>query len=452
MNKKKLLAFGLLLLVAIASMVVYQIADFAKEKKADEGENDRLEQVYALFGLKLLDGSPSGFELERQPTRAEGAVMLTRMAGGERNVKSQPKQHSFTDVPTWAEGYINFVYNQNLVKGISNTLFSPSQQLDLKSYLTFIMRVLGYSDAEGGDFTWNDAPEYAVKIGLLSKNKLKELQQEEFSRGVMLEVSFAALHSDVKGEGFTLAEQLIKKGVFDRRSALIYGVIPQEKRTADDEAVLAEVAKSEERPLTERLVNTDYFIYNRKNCAEVKKLMDDVNSDFALINRSHVLNESYIPELVDTDELPTTTGNVQLRAVMLNAMKVLFEAAENSGVTLYTNSGYRSYKTQTFIYGDGSDIYVAPPGASEHQTGLALDVVGSQKALDVAYTNSSEAAWIRQNSYKYGLLLRYPEGMEGVTGYPGEWWHMRYIGKAIAFECQKHDMVLEEFYQIISEK
>ena len=71
MNKKKLLAFGLLLLVAIASMVVYQIADFAKEKKADEGENDRLEQVYALFGLKLLDGSPRGFELERQATRAD---------------------------------------------------------------------------------------------------------------------------------------------------------------------------------------------------------------------------------------------------------------------------------------------------------------------------------------------------------------------------------------------
>ena len=120
-----------------------------------EGEAEQLQD------LGLFKGTNNGFELERQPTRAEAGVMLIMMLGKEALALSQDSDHPFDDVPEWASPYVGYMYQNGLTNGISaNEYF-----IDLKSYATMLMRVLGYDDSKG-DFSWNQALDKAVEIHL----------------------------------------------------------------------------------------------------------------------------------------------------------------------------------------------------------------------------------------------------------------------------------------------
>lgn len=113
-------------------------------------------------------------------------------------------------------------------------------------------------------------------------------------------------------------------------------------------------------------------------------------------------------------------------------------------------SGFRSYETQVGLYQnyvnqDGqaaADRYSARPGYSEHQTGLAFDLIDTSGNL---VTEPGPSKWLLKNAAKYGFVVRYQEGKEKVTGYVPESWHLRYIGK----EAQKiadSGLSLEEYY------
>ena len=112
-------------------------------------------------------------------------------------------------------------------------------------------------------------------------------------------------------------------------------------------------------------------------------------------------------------------------------------------------SGYRSgelqkaiYKIYTFLYGeDYVNKYVAVPGGSEHQTGLALDIGNRSNS----FISSNEAEWLAENAYKYGFIIRYPEGKEKITGVNYEPWNIRYVGEEIAEEIYGSGMTLEEY-------
>ena len=101
-------------------------------------------------------------------------------------------------------------------------------------------------------------------------------------------------------------------------------------------------------------------------------------------------------------------------------------------------------------YGQASaDTFSARPGHSEHQTGLAIDV----NSVDDSFRGTPEAIWLADNCYKYGFIIRYPEGKEGITGYKYEPWHIRYVGSEIAKKV--HDAgsnaTLEEIYGLSSQ-
>ena len=116
-------------------------------------------------------------------------------------------------------------------------------------------------------------------------------------------------------------------------------------------------------------------------------------------------------------------------------------------------SSYRSYKYQVNLFekykeADGikdADTYSARAGFSEHQTGLCVDIYDG--VLD--YTNfeqSDSFDWMQKNAYKYGFILRFPEGKENITGYQYESWHYRYVGKDIAKYIHNNDITFEEYY------
>ena len=87
-----------------------------------------------------------------------------------------------------------------------------------------------------------------------------------------------------------------------------------------------------------------------------------------------------------------------------------------------------------------------PPGCSEHETGLALDIVSlDNQRLEEAQEETPENIWLRENCWKYGFILRYPRGKEDITGIDYEPWHFRYVGHAAAEEITRLGLTLEEY-------
>ena len=132
-------------------------------------------------------------------------------------------------------------------------------------------------------------------------------------------------------------------------------------------------------------------------------------------------------------------------------MTEMLAAAAKDNIRLNKKSGYRSYEKQKSLYGNGSNEYRAAPGASEHQTGLAMDLVNGAGVLDDKLANCIEAKWLADNCWKYGFIIRYTDDKEAITGYPAEWWHVRFVGKTIAWEIHNTGMAYEEFYEKCAE-
>ncbi len=129
----------------------------------------------------------------------------------------------------------------------------------------------------------------------------------------------------------------------------------------------------------------------------------------------------------------------------------LIEQMKEEGYAISDNySGFRSYATQAQLYQSyvnqegqaAADRYSARPGYSEHQTGLAFDVIGTDGQL---VEDSSAAQWLLEHAPDYGFVVRYPHGKESITGYMHEEWHLRYIGKE-AKDIAASGLTLEEYY------
>lgn len=129
----------------------------------------------------------------------------------------------------------------------------------------------------------------------------------------------------------------------------------------------------------------------------------------------------------------------------------LIAAMQQAGFPISDNySGFRSYETQTQLYQnyvdkDGkaeADRYSARPGYSEHQTGLAFDLIGTNGDL---VTEEKAAQWLLNHAADYGFVVRYLKGKEKETGYMAEEWHLRYVGKE-AKEIAASGLSLEEYY------
>ena len=169
-----------------------------------------------LKALGLFKGvSDTDFALEREPSRSEALVMLIRLLGKESAAVSGGHSHPFTDVAAWAGPYVGYAYNNGLTNGVSATEFGNSNA-NAAAYLTFVLRALGYSDANGTDFTWDNPFELAKTVGILTA----DVDTESFLRADVAIVSGNALFANLKGESRTLAEKLISEGVFTKESFL----------------------------------------------------------------------------------------------------------------------------------------------------------------------------------------------------------------------------------------
>ena len=179
--------------------------------------------------------------------------------------------------------------------------------------------------------------------------------------------------------------------------------------------------------------------------------MEDPDSLTALVNQYHALPADYAPKVVYLTAAYTNQRD-RLRPVACQAFMEMADAAAREGLRIYNASAYRSYTTQKWVYQryvnqegtQEADTYSARPGCSEHQTGLALDI--NTASLSDHFEETEEYAWLVENSWRYGFILRFPEGKEEITGYQFEPWHYRYVGPAAARVCYENGWTLEEYH------
>lgn len=188
---------------------------------------------------------------------------------------------------------------------------------------------------------------------------------------------------------------------------------------------------------------------------------NDVGGLLFLQNRQWRVSRYYEPET----QKANVPGQLQdMRPDAAAALEEMFAACKaDIGVTLKAVSGYRSYQRQATIYQnkldrvktkEKADEFVARPGASEHQLGLAMDL--GQKNDDVNLTSSfgktKGGKWVAEHCWEYGFILRYQEGWEDVTGYAYEPWHVRYVGRENAKKIHEANMPLETYLLLLREE
>ena len=183
-----------------------------------------------------------------------------------------------------------------------------------------------------------------------------------------------------------------------------------------------------------------------------------------LINKQHSIPDGYEEE-VPLGNISTMKGIMHCDERIIDDLLDMIQAAKNDGVTLAICSPYRDLQYQEMLFGrkitkcmnrglSYMEAYqlasqaVTVPNASEHQIGLALDIVtDTYVALNEGFADTAAGKWLAENSCKYGFILRYPKGKEDITGIEYEPWHFRYVGVEAATLMTEQGITLEEFWE-----
>ncbi len=192
----------------------------------------------------------------------------------------------------------------------------------------------------------------------------------------------------------------------------------------------------------------------------------DIDPDYAyfLVNKEIRLPDDYS---IETD---TVQGDYVMETTAAYFCRLMIEAAKEDGIELKVLSAYRTVKYQERLferniesrmedgmtydeaYADVS-VNIAPPGGSEHNAGLAVDII-TKKDWDTytGFEDTKEFAWLVENGPDYGYILRYLKGKEDITGYIYEPWHFRYIGIKYARDIMDSGLCLEEYFALQSDQ
>ncbi len=186
-----------------------------------------------------------------------------------------------------------------------------------------------------------------------------------------------------------------------------------------------------------------------------------------LVNRWNPLPDGYTPNLVDLDTT-VAVENCQVDAACYEALLTMIADCNDDSPRLCVVSGYRSQEYQTNSYNRKVKSYldqgysqeqaeeeagtiIARPGTSEHQLGLAVDIIDTRLwELDEKQADLPAQKWLMENSWRYGFVLRYPNGKLSETGIIYEPWHYRYVGLELAKELHDTGMTLEAYLEYLT--
>lgn len=208
------------------------------------------------------------------------------------------------------------------------------------------------------------------------------------------------------------------------------------------------------------IVNYPFIISSQEN-TNTKYIIQNPKDISVLVKKGFYLPEDYEPDDLVQPDVPIADDceNGMLRKEAAEALEEMFDAAEKDGLNLVLNSGYRSYAKQKETYDDYFSRYdpitaaslVAIPGASEHQTGLGVDLTcqavqdDKKRGVNSRFGDKPDYKWCVANAYKYGFVLRFEDGKDDITGIGNEPWHFRYVGKDAAKEIFLNGWTYEEY-------
>ncbi|MGM0835349.1 MAG: VanY-A/VanY-F/VanY-M family D-Ala-D-Ala carboxypeptidase [Bacillota bacterium] len=176
------------------------------------------------------------------------------------------------------------------------------------------------------------------------------------------------------------------------------------------------------------LVNSEYPVHK-----------ESIKSDIVNLSANYELAQSYV--LLGSD--------IYLSEDIAHKFSEMVAAAEKDGLQYFAiTSGFRDFDEQSLLYQDMGSAYALPPGYSEHNLGLSLDVGSTQMKM----ADAPEGKWIEENAWKYGFILRYPEDKTDITGIQYEPWHIRYVGFPHSAIMKEKNFVLEEYMEYLKEE
>jgi len=185
--------------------------------------------------------------------------------------------------------------------------------------------------------------------------------------------------------------------------------------------------------------------------SDIKVTNKEANKLDTIVNKYYKLNKNYEPSDLTIINSRYSAGAQKLRKEAANKFEEMASSASNKGLKIYAGSTYRSYNYQLDLYNkyvdkDGlkeAETYSARAGYSEHQLGLAVDILNGRWSY--LSEKDKEYKWLIENSYKYGYILRYPRNKEYITGYVFEDWHFRYLGIELATKVYESNLTYDEY-------
>lgn len=225
---------------------------------------------------------------------------------------------------------------------------------------------------------------------------------------------------------------------------------------ADDKADDKTYDKADNKADGKNVIKAD----KKSDKKKTEKMHSELSDLLVLVNKDHPLSKDYNIKMKTLDNSDKVVAEI-----ISEDLQNMLEDGTSEGLRFCIASAYRSSQRQQEILDQDikkltnngmteEEAYeqatrtVMPSGYSEHETGLAVDIVAlSNQLLDDSQESTPETQWLQENCHKYGFILRYPKDKTDITGIDYESWHYRYVGKEAAAYIKKHDLTFEEYLE-----
>ncbi len=316
------------------------------------------------------------------------------------------------------------------------------------SYPAMSLNISFASEAASGE---EDGSAVAVLSGQEVAESSAELAVvEDVDQEVMAEASEVVNPDVAEIDNMVSLAQILEDNEGSEETVAVEETEDAETQVKDADAQLKSLEESEEVALSSS--------GNSSDSADVS--FDGSDWNLLLVNKQHPIPDDY------NFELGTISGSMRCDERIISPLLDMLKAARADGVNLIICSPYRDIERQTMLFTNKVDRYmgggmsymdaynlasqaVTVPGSSEHQIGLAVDIItDGYSTLDEGFGDTAAGKWLAANSSDYGFILRYPSGKEEITSIEYEPWHFRYVGVDAAKVIADNDLCLEEFWNI----
>ncbi|WP_397376707.1 D-alanyl-D-alanine carboxypeptidase family protein [Paenibacillus sp. p3-SID867] len=198
---------------------------------------------------------------------------------------------------------------------------------------------------------------------------------------------------------------------------------------------------------------------NQTSATQTIRVTDEqvTRGNLVLVNKEQPLDPEAVPKdivtLFENQDLMhgyvVLDNTIRLSRSVAENFRNMIEAAGEDGVNRFMiSSGYRDEDEQEQLYREKGSDYALPPGYSEHNLGLSMDIGSTQQSID----RSPEGKWLKEHAWAHGFILRYPQDKTEITGIQYEPWHFRYVGQPHSMIMKELNLTLEEYLDYLKDQ